>query len=61
VSPQSGDRKPMAEYMNELTDAMVGIGEAKIAAMRAAAPAAPAKRAGAGPSEYPSPYKSVRD
>lgn len=37
VSLQSGDRKPMAEYMNELTDAMVAIGEAKIAAMRAPA------------------------
>lgn len=32
VSLQSGDRKPMAEYMTELTDAMVAIGEARIAA-----------------------------
>jgi hypothetical protein len=31
VSVQSGDRKPIAEFMEQLTDAMVAIGEARIA------------------------------
>lgn len=34
VSLQSGDRKPMAEFMAELTDAMAAIGEARAAALR---------------------------
>jgi AcrR family transcriptional regulator len=36
VSVQSGDRKPIAEFMTQLTDAIVAIGDARIAAMRAA-------------------------